>query len=213
MNQTQKADYIFSTTAFTVQKFIDRICQKVPEKIGEDQKDTPLRVKIGDKTIGISCAIVDAEYDSHKLLEHVEQESEDAKQIIRDAMGFVLYAARTVFNCMTNTLTPPPKLDSEALPFTIRNVTLAVDASTATLHLAYVSDEDKMKIHLEHCVNILLEEKKQQTSDQSEEWKSNWKITQLKLDDVIKIIQKNIAVDRKYNENLKAFGSIGVIMV
>lgn len=213
ISRSQKANAVFNATAYVVRNMINKLAGFNNEAV---EVDPPMILKdSAGKTIKISCKLVDETFVTCDQLTRLESEIScpETMKMIKESIGFYLYAAKVVFTCLANTH-KDISIASNELPFTLQNVGLAVDEDKANLYPVYVSDDQKIKIQLEHCIDVLLKTRSQQdTAEKMEEWTNNWKITHEKLEENAKKINSRADLEKQFDETLhKLGGDIGIIV-
>lgn len=212
---TKEADLLFASTEHIIDKYVKYLESDKDED--SDTFDKPFIFRINNLYFVVTCDIVDSTYDSHAKIKAIEEQcknttasaanNEISIKSIYETAGFLLYGIRRVFIAyVANLSTFCKKIDT--IP--MKNISLGLDSTNATVYPVYVSDEEKEKIHLDKCMNTLLS---QATSEsRGVDWDVDVRITTKKID----IIDKFLA-DKKdeyvaYDNILRTYKRIGIVV-
>jgi hypothetical protein len=134
----------------------------------------------------------------------------DTPEVVRQAIGYLLYAARFVFTSIVNSH-PNLALRNEKLPFTLKNISISIDHTTSTLHLVYLSEDQKLRARTEHCISKLLSTRDNFTEpEQQKRWFEDWNAAQEQLAIIEKLIADRTAIEALYNIELMKMCRVGV---
>lgn len=217
-DKTKQADVIFSASEKIVESYITYLCTGLQAKVNYDK---PFIHRINGLYFAVTCDIVDNTYDSHeqisltknivKLLSGSDMDDQSLKQV-QETFGFLLYAVRQVYVAIINIDKDNNKkkshlcIDSVETPFQLMHVGLGIDKNNATIFPVFISAEEQEKLHLEKCLNSLMNSNDKTNPD----WEINMKVTTTRMNINDQLLKEKEDVYSSYSTLLNNVKRIGI---
>jgi len=204
----QQADAIFNAAGLVVSSLFEAIKTEIPIEKQETSKPIILNAAT------ILKNFKDFKIKPHKhiavyLRSGVGSDSLNTKRYrdvvpIMQACGFLVYAAKTAFAFMVH------NEKKKIHDISISSIGLVLDDETNTIIPTYVSTNEIEHAKLMRYVNALLTQHKKLEDADKDNWKSNWIITQEKLNVCKQAIEAESAFVSEVNKKLKQYGHLAL---